>query len=252
MENINLIDLKAVAEAPVLGVEALKGVKAKLASGKGFTIAFFGDSITAQQPKDFRDGKGSFVDRFTKYLETKYPDRKVGAFVPKDPNLAQALAGNQLVVVKAGVGGDDTSGALKRLDRDVLANKPDAVVIMFGVNDENRKGSGNSVPVPAYKKNLETLVEKTRAAGGEPILMTTSMKNRGWSACVGNLNEYAAAAREVGQDKKVCVVDNFKSWEDAPKRGYHYMVWLGTCLNHPVDLGHQVFFENLKAAFEKP
>lgn len=248
MDNVNLIDLKAIAEAPVLNAEALKGVKAKLASGKGFTIAFFGDSITAQMPKDFRDGKGSFVDRFTKYLETKYADQKV-VVTPREKVVPAAA--KQIVVVKAGVGGDDSAGALKRIDKDVLAHKPDAVVIMFGVNDENRRGNGNSVPVPAYKKNLEALVDKARAAGCEPILMTTSMKNRGWSSCVGNLHEYAAAAREVGKDKKVCVVDNFKSWEDAPKRGYNYMVLLGTCLNHPVDLGHQIFFDNLKAAFEK-
>jgi len=29
------------------------------------------------------------------------------------------------------------------------------------------------------------------------------------------------------------------------------MVFLGSCINQPVDLGHQVFFEGLRAAFEQ-
>jgi lysophospholipase L1-like esterase len=248
MANINLIDLKTAMEPPVSGTETLKALKDKLASGKGVTIAFLGDSITAQMPKDFRDGKGSFVDRFAKYMETKYPDSKVvvtpmGTVVPP--------ADKQIVIVKAGVGGDDTPRALKRMDKDVLAHKPDAVVVMLGVNDENGRPGKNGVPVPAYKKNLETIVDKIQAAGGTIILMTTSMKNLGWIGCAGNLNEYAAAAREVAAAKKTCLVDNFKSWELLPKRGYNYMVFLGTCINHPVDLGHELFFQNLKAAFEK-
>jgi hypothetical protein len=28
------------------------------------------------------------------------------------------------------------------------------------------------------------------------------------------------------------------------------MVFLGSCINHPVDLGHQVFFEGVRAALE--
>jgi len=122
---------------------------------------------------------------------------------------------------------------------------------MLGVNDENRKGEGNSVPVGTYKSNLEAITDRVQAGGGQVILMTTSMKNLKWSACVGNLNEYAAAAREVSVAKQTVLVDNFAAWEQLPKRGYHYMVFLGNCLNHPVDLGHDLFFRGLKAAFEK-
>jgi len=35
------------------------------------------------------------------------------------------------------------------------------------------------------------------------------------------------------------------------KRGCNHIVFLGSCINHPVDLGHQVFFEGLRAAFEQ-
>ena len=247
MENINLIDPAYNGVPPVSGAEVLTGVRQDLAAGKPATIVFLGDSITDQKPKDFRDGKGSFVDRFVTYLAAKYPESRVVTTPRETPVPA---ADKQIVVVRAGVGGDDTRGALKRFDADVLAHKPDVVVIMLGVNDENRGRQGNSVPVAEYRKNLEAMVTKAEGAGAAVIVMTTSMKNLKWSATVGNLNEYAMAAREVAGARKCCLVDNFAAWQQIGRRGLNYMVLLGTCLNHPIDRGHQIFFEGLKAALE--
>jgi len=247
MDNINLIDPDARAVPPVSGTEFIANVKAKLRDGKPVTIAFLGDSITAQQPKDFRDGRGSFVDRFTTYMRETYPDRKV-TVTPRDQ--AVTPAEGEIVIVKAGVGGDDSSRGLRRIDKDVLAHKPDAVVVMFGVNDENGRGGVNNVPPPQYKANLETIVGKAQAIGADVLLMTTSMKNLGWISTVGNLDEYARMARQVAREKGTCLVDNFQAWENLRKTGYNYMIYLGTCINHPVDLGHELFFQGLKAAFE--
>ena len=248
-ENVNLIDPGYDGVPPVMNAAALKTFKDKVEAGGSATVVFIGDSITAQQPKDFRDGKGSFVDRCAKYAE-----EKVGAAgwkVVVTPAAAVVPAAEkQFVIVKAGIGGDDSRGGLARIERDVLPHKPDLVVVMFGVNDENRRGAGNSVSVPDYKKNLTAIVGKVRAGGAEPLLMTTSMKNLQWSSCTGKLGEYAAAAREVATEQKCCLVDNYRAWELIPKTGYNYMVYLGTCLNHPIDRGHQLFFEGLKAAFE--
>jgi len=249
MKDVNIIDPTYDGVPPVTGTEELKGVKEKIASGKPVTIVFLGDSITAQKPADFRDGKGSFVDRFGEYLRTTHPGDSVEVINYGNP--VPASEDKQILVVKAGVGGDDTVRALARLDKDVIARKPDAVVVMLGVNDENRKGEGNDVPVAKYKTNIETIVKKSKAAGAEVVLMTPSMKNLDWSGTVGNMKDYAAAMREVAAAEKVCLVDNFSAWQQLPKRGYNYMVFLGNCINHPVDLGHDLFFRGLKAAFEK-
>jgi hypothetical protein len=246
MDAVCLIDPAYDGVPPVSRTELLKGVKEKMASGKPVTMVFLGDSITSQQPKDMRDGKGSFVVRFTEYLKATHPQSTVVS-----TELAKTVAAKerQIVVVMSGVGGNNSTQALKRIETDVLAHQPDLVVVMLGVNDENRKGEGNSVPVGTYKSNLEAITDKVQASGGQVILMTTSMKNLKWSACVGNLNEYAAAAREVSVAKQTVLVDHFAAWEQLPKRGYHYMVFLGNCLNHPVDLGHDLFFRGLRAAF---
>ncbi len=248
MDAVCLIDPSYDGVPPVSRTEVLNAVKEKMMAGNPATIVFLGDSITAQQPKDFRDGKGSFVVRFVEHLKATYPQSTV---VTTERARTVVAKDKQIVVVMSGVGGNNSTQALKRIETDVLAHKPDLVVVMLGVNDENRKDQGNSVPVESYKSNLEAITDKVQASGGQAILMTTSMKNLGWSACVGNLNEYADAAREVSAAKKTVLVDNFTAWEQLPKRGYHYMVFLGNCLNHPVDLGHDLFFRGLKAAFEK-
>ncbi|NIA22193.1 MAG: hypothetical protein GWP05_09590 [Anaerolineaceae bacterium] len=248
MANINLIDPAYDGVPPVSGRQYISKVKAKLAAGKPVTIAFLGDSITAQRPKDFRDGKGSFVDRFATYMETKYPDRKV---IVTPRGTVVSPADKQIVIVKAGLGGNNSSQGLARIDKDVLAHKPDLVIILFGANDENGPHGGpNKVPPKKYGRNLSAMIDRIRASGGEVILMTPSMKTLGWEHTAGNLSEYAAVGRRVAAKKEVCLVDNFRAWEDLPRRGYNYIVFLGTCINHPVDLGHDLFFRGLKAAFE--
>ncbi len=247
--NLNFIDPACTGIPPVTGEAALQSVKAKLAGDGPVTIVFFGDSITAQGARDFRDGKGSFVDRFRTYLQQRYPEREVLA--TKRTEVLRPT-GSQIVVVMSGQGGDDTNGALKRLDAEVLAHEPDLVVILFGANDENRRGTTdtNMVPPSRYAANLTTLVRRCGDAGAAVILLTPAMKNRGWSSTVGNMADYAAAVRRVGAAGGACVVDSYQVWTDLPKLGYNYMIPLGTCINHPVDMGHEIFFKGLKAAVE--
>jgi lysophospholipase L1-like esterase len=247
MDMVNLIDPDYDGVPPVVRTGRLAKVKAKIAAGKPVTIVCLGDSITVQPDRNFRDGKGNYVKRLVVYLEEAYPKSDV-VYTPRGKK-AEPKDG-QINIVSAGVGGDDTVRGLKRIQADVLDHKPDLVVVMFGVNDENRRGEGNAVPPPAYARNLTEIIKRVRDAGGEPLLMTTSMKNLGWSSTVGNLDEYAATARKVAKANNVCLVDNFRAWQLVPKRGYNYMVLLGNCINHPVDLGHDVFLRGLKAAFE--
>ena len=48
----------------------------------------------------------------------------------------------------------------------MIAHSPDAVVIMLGVNDENKNAAGeNGVTMAAYKANLEEMVDKITKGG---------------------------------------------------------------------------------------
>ncbi len=73
-------------------------------------------------------------------------------------------------VINAGVGGNSTRNLLKRVERDVLAKKPDVVVMMVGTNDA--LNSGNSVPIKEYEKNVKSLVKQFAKSGSKVVLMT--------------------------------------------------------------------------------
>lgn len=73
-------------------------------------------------------------------------------------------------VVNAGIGGNSTRNLLKRVDKDVLAHKPEVVVMMVGTNDA--LNSGNSVPLEEYRENLESLVKQVKGLGAKVVLLT--------------------------------------------------------------------------------
>jgi acyl-CoA thioesterase I len=72
--------------------------------------------------------------------------------------------GFQYRVVNAGVSGDTTAGALRRLDW-VLRARPEVVIVALGGNDGLRGQS-----VAAMRENLERIVARLRAAGARVLL----------------------------------------------------------------------------------
>ena len=67
-------------------------------------------------------------------------------------------------VVNAGVSGDTTAGALRRVDW-VLRARPVIVIVALGANDGLR-----GLPVPAMRDNLVAIVTRLRAAGARVLL----------------------------------------------------------------------------------
>ncbi len=247
-DMICILDPSYDGVPPIARAEHVAGLRAKLESDAPVTMIFFGDSITVQPAADFLDGKGNYVDQFAAWLRERYPQREV---VVTGRNETAESRTRRTVVVKAGVGGDDIAGGGRRLESDVLSRRPDLLVVMFGINDENRSASGgNVVPPPVFRANLTYIVKAVRSMGAAVIVMTPGMKNPYWSATTGNIAEYAEAARAVAQEQGVCLVDNYRAWEQIRKRGYTPMVLLGNCINHPVDIAHDQMFRGLRAALE--
>lgn len=103
----------------------------------GSAIIAFGDSLTS--------GVGAAADQ-------SYPaqlSRRLG--VP---------------VINAGVGGDTTADALRRLDGDVLARDPRIVIVCLGGNDLLRR-----TPREATMDNIEEIVERIQARGALVVLV---------------------------------------------------------------------------------
>ena len=179
----------------------------------GAKLVAFGDSVT--------EGVGhSGVTG-----ETSYPEvlrRKLSA-----------VLGEAVEVVNAGVGGDVTSLALARMERDVLCHAPDCVLVMFGVNDAGyfRPPEGFAdtprVDIRTYEENLREMVRRIRAAGAEPILLTPApmgarygyaglepYRKYGLNYLVAR---YAQVVRSVASEMGVPLVDVYTVFEEHPR-----------------------------------
>ena len=132
-------EAKAPAEA-----KAAQGVKLDLAEGE--TLVFLGDSITHQC---------LYTQYVEDYFYTRFPNRRV-----KFHN--------------SGVGGDRAADALIRFDRDVAQYKPKYVTVLLGMNDGSYRGYDEAT-FQAYRTGMLEVIEKIKATGATPVLMTPTM-----------------------------------------------------------------------------
>ncbi|MEP7078288.1 MAG: arylesterase [Chthoniobacterales bacterium] len=136
--------LQAVAVALLL-LRTQSSEAARRDSPKVTTILVLGDSLTA----------GYGVKRSEAYpaLLTE----KLGAI-------------GAFEVLNAGVSGDTTAGALRRLPR-YLDRPIDILILALGINDAFR-----GVPVPEMRANLQSIIDKTRARHPNIVLLIAGMQ----------------------------------------------------------------------------
>lgn len=169
------------------------------------TIVAFGDSNT----------------QGANWLENQYDNKN------KWTNL---LKSNVQKVINSGVGGDTTNQGMERFEQDVLKYKPDKVLVMFGTNDAVMlKPNQPQVSKELFKKNMQYFIDNIKAAGAEPILMTTLPIIEGskdkfyYSRHDQSLypngsrewhNSYNDIVRELAKENKVDLIDNWKVFID--------------------------------------
>jgi lysophospholipase L1-like esterase len=93
----------------------------------------------------------------------------------------------------------------------VLDAKPAFVLIQFGHNDMPGKGPKRETdPATTYRENMIRYVDEVRAAGGQPILVT-SMARRVFvmGKLQGELKPWADVVKTIAEEKKVPLVDLF-------------------------------------------
>ena len=126
-------------------------------------------SITAMADIAFKNGdKVAFLGDSITYLGAVYPSGYC-RLVEK----ALEWKGIKCDMVYAGISGHKSNQMLERLDRDVLAHKPQWMFLSCGVNDVWH--GENGVPLPQYKENITKLVEKAQAAGVNVIILASTL-----------------------------------------------------------------------------
>jgi lysophospholipase L1-like esterase len=161
--------------------EALQGIH---------KIVCLGDSIT-----EIGESPGGYVWLLRKYLSTLYPNMEV---------------------INSGISGHKSTDMLARFDRDVLEHHPDLVTISVGVNDvwhgfydNHPMGDGpRGVPLPDYRKNVEAMVAKAKAANIKVVILSTTvihedLSNRENAKLAG----YNAALRDIARKNGALFID---------------------------------------------
>ena len=234
--KVNVADLGS-GEIPVFKV-------APVMAPKPGGIVMFGDSTTAT-----RDGA----------IDKVYSVR-VGE--------ALQSVGSTLTVHNAGVGGNTTQEARKRMEKDVLIHKPKVIVMQFGINDSAVDVWKKSAPtqprvaIKDYEANLRYMIGEAQKHGAKVILMTTNPLR--WTSRLREmygkppyrpeaedgfdapfLASYNDAMRKLAEELKVPLVDVRAAYPDFAAK---HKVTIDKMLldgMHPNDLGHQLVAELL-------
>lgn len=146
-----------------------------------------------------------------------------------------------LVVLNRGVSGDRAVDLERRWDADVLAQRPDVVSVLVGVNDTWRRfDADDPTSVEAYEETLRRILERTRAAGVaglvlvEPFALHVPPVTAAWD---DELAGRRAAVARVGASYDAVVVAAQAAFEaaagDSPEALLHDGV-------HPTAAGHRL------------
>jgi len=159
-------------------------------------------------------------------------------------NLAQAY-GSAISFRNLSEGGQTSGWGVEHIDR-VAAEKPDLVILAWGMNDST--GEEGTCPVETFVANLEAQMAAVRKAQpqAEFILVASMLPNAEWrKANPGTLLLYRDAMRKlVGAG--VALADLSAVWEALLARK-SYLDLTGNGVNHPNDFGHRIYAEVLTA-----
>ena len=164
----------------------------------------------------------------------------------------QALQKLQNVdVINAGVAGNSTSQALKRMSKDVLDNDPDLVVILFGTNDLRVDAPKVHVDVEQYRANLKKMIDNCQLHKAKVVLCTLPPINEEEfftrhdkqiyddAGGLDNLiKDYQSAAAQVAKANEVPLVDLTELLKKEPK-------WISKDGVHPASQGNQIIAEHI-------
>ena len=150
-------------------------------------IVFFGDSITQQ---------GAGTDGYIKKLDSILTQRNQAA---------------NYELVGAGIGGNKVYDLYLRMDEDVLAKNPDAVVIYIGINDVwHKRTSGTGTDPDRYEKFYNAIIKKLKAKNIKVYVCTPSVigeKNDFTNQLDGDLNFYSTLVKKIASTNNLPVID---------------------------------------------
>ena len=211
---------------------SLAEVKKKLQAGGPFKIVSYGDSITA-------GGEASeqalrFQWRWAVSLGKKFPK---AAITIEDLSLSGYTS-------RQGIDWfDKKPESLRPVTTLGTCEKPDLVLVGFGMNDHNR---GSAEP-EVFKNNLVALTKLIRERkDASVVLFSTFPPNDDWHYGTHRMAQFAAATKQAASEAGCAYVDVFSTWEQVLRRKDQPSL-LGNNINHPNDFGHWLYAQAFEA-----
>jgi len=218
-----------VFDAPV-NPAAVSKFTAKLQSGEPAKIAFMGDSVTL----------GAEAAAWTLNLWTEknlaYPSRVVSGLRKQFPSA-------KIEPIQAVQGGTTSKVAPQFFEEKLAPQKPDLLLMAFGLNDANSTIGGKPrVSVEEYKEGLRGVITKARAAGTEVMLVTPMQPSPFLKSGIADrIVQYRDAMLALAKEENVACADVYSAWLRQADQGIAPFSQLHNWINHPGNRGHGVY-----------
>jgi lysophospholipase L1-like esterase len=197
-------------------------------------VLFFGDSITQAGVNE-----GGYIRRV-------------------DTLISKAGLSDRYETIGKGIGGNKIYDLYLRMDTDVLALKPDIVIVYVGVNDVWHKSSfGTGTDYDKFGRFYEAVVGRLRSDGIRVILATPAVigeKTDHSNEQDGDLNHYSNWIRRYAAENGLTLVDLRKAFLDYNLRNNASNVEKGILTTDRVHLnakGNQLVAEAMWEAIRK-
>lgn len=150
-------------------------------------IVFFGDSITQAGI-----GKTGYITKMTEMLAAK------------------GLS-SQYELIGAGIGGNKIYDLYLRHEEDVLAKKPNIVIIYIGINDVWHKTSSRTgTDADKFERFYNALIKRIQKAGSQVVICTPTVIGEKFDATNendGDLNFFSGMIRKIATDNACPLID---------------------------------------------
>lgn len=191
---------------------ALPDFVRRLQTGQPVKLAGFGDSITGVYYHT--GGRRAWPEILGGLLQAVHPQARIG-------------------IINAGISGNTAAQALARLERDVIAHRPDLVAVQLGMNDVVHTAAA------AFAANLREIVTRLHAQGAGVLLMTPNAidpADQHWPAA--KVQAYAGIVRTLAAELRVPLADTHRAFAQQLETGGPAWHRLLSDLIHPNFRGH--------------
>jgi lysophospholipase L1-like esterase len=121
-------------------------------------------------------------------------------------------------LIGAGVGGNKIYDLYLRYEEDVIAKKPNIVVIYIGINDVWHKTSSRTgTDSDKFEKFYHALIQRIQKSGSQVIICTPTLIGEKYDSSNendGDLNYFSNIIRKIALDEKCKLIDLRKAFID--------------------------------------